>query len=103
MIQPSGYTNNIGLRAKTVNTATAVPVNKEIVSSKPAFKGNNSTERKHISYWRSLGISSVFGLSAAGFATIFAQKWRTAAGFGSIIAGLMMFFDLPDTFFIGKK
>ena len=79
MIQPSGYTNNIGIRTKTVNTASAVPVNKEIVSSKPVFKGNNSAEREHISYWRSLGISSVFGLSAAGFATIFAQKWRTAA------------------------
>ena len=59
--------------------------------------------RKHLSYWRSLGISSLFGASAMGFATIFCQKWRTSIGFGAIIAGLCMLFDLPDTLFIGRK
>ena len=100
VIRPTGYSNN------TVFKSTAVqpqPRKHETVPVETPTAQPEKSGRKHLGYWKSLGISSLFGASAMGFATLFAQKWRTAAGFGAIIAGMMMLFDLPDSLYIGRK
>ncbi len=100
MIRPISYSNNQVFKA-----ANPQPKPAEIkpYSQDPQPIQRTNKGRKHISYWRSLGISALFGSSAMGFATLFCNGWKAPITFGTAIAGLMMLFDLPDSLYIGRK
>ncbi len=100
MIRPVGYSNSIQCKAQQLQAA---PVNVAAETSAAKAATVDGGGKKHLSYWRSLGISSLFGVSALGSATLFCKTWRVPAAFGLAIAGLSMLFDLPDTLFIGRK
>ena len=60
-------------------------------------KQNSPTiQRQTLGYKHSLGVSSVLGLSAMGFGTIFCKTWKPAIGLGLVTAGLSMLFNLPN-------
>ncbi len=105
MIQPLGYSNKTVFQSSASQSVKPAGQRTDFAGSEKIQPGVNKKAdgKEHLSYWRSLGISSLFGASAMGFATIFCQKWRTSIGFGAVIAGLCMLFDLPDTLFIGRK
>ena len=101
MIQPLGYTKNIVFKAAA--SSQEQNQRKTITSAVIDNSRQSTSEKKHLSYWRTLGISLLAGVGAGGLATTFCKKWRPAIGFGAIISGLFMAFDIPDMFYVGKK
>jgi len=49
-----------------------------------------------LGYGHSLGVSSILGLSAFGFGTLFFSGWKRPIGTALLTAGISMLFNIPN-------
>jgi hypothetical protein len=82
------------------------PIKPQIIYSQPKFSSTRlnqqGTPKRKVSYGHALGTSSLFGLSAFGFSTLFIRGWKAPFIVGMGVTGLMMLLNIPEKLYQRK-